>query len=449
MNDELKVGSRVKIEKNGTVYEGVVIPSSIFSEKNMVNIKLDNGYNTGIKIDEKCNIIYLSEPDKTAERDASHNGNIENIHERGNDNGSITIISTGGTIASYVDYVTGAVKPVVDGSGFMSIIPELNDMGKISIKPVLNILSENISFEDWTLLARECYNNIKKDTGVVVLHGTDTMGYTTSLLSFMIQNPSAPLIFVGSQRSIDRPSSDGFFNIISAVNLIKAEVMSEVAVMMHASTSDDGVSIHRGVKIRKMHSSRRDAFRTINGMPLGFIGPSLTDEKFRDFMGEYNFTPKYGIEYNRIQFNKQNIWLRKDVKKGGNTEFFPKINRKVSLVWFYPDMKRDDFEFLKGKEGVVFAGSGLGHMNKDMIELVKELVKKGIVTAISTQCINGTVNMNVYETGRELIKAGAISASIMTPEVAFTKLSWALANSSAIDDTVKLFKQNIAGELSY
>ncbi|MGC8581033.1 MAG: Glu-tRNA(Gln) amidotransferase subunit GatD [Thermoplasmata archaeon] len=432
------IGKKVSVKKKDTAYTGIVIPSSIFLDENTITLKMSNGYNIGIAIEDESLITVLSDNNKSEFADQPENK--EEPPE-------ISLVTTGGTIASSVDYITGAVKPLVKGSEILSLFSELSEFKNVEIVSAFNILSENITHEHWETLSKTCYDLLKKGRkGIIVLHGTDTLSYSSSLLSFVIQNPDSPIVFVGAQRSIDRPSSDGRLNVFAAMSMINYVPRRDVLVAMHAGIDDTAIALHRGNKVRKMHSSRRDAFHTVNGLPYGYMSLYDKDADFKNFIGNYHYSPKIvGIEYEKKQAGKFTSWLRKGKEKKG-MGFYPEFEKNVSMVWFYPGIEIEDLEYLKSKKGVVLIGTGLGHVNEKLVKFVKDLVKDGIYVVISSQTINGRINMNVYETGRELIKAGALSADIMPPEVAYTKLMWVLKNT---DDIPSSFKEDVSGELSY
>jgi glutamyl-tRNA(Gln) amidotransferase subunit D len=432
------IGKKVSVKKKDVTYTGIVIPSSIFLDEYTITLKMSNGYNIGIIVEDESSITVLSDNNK---------GELNKDIENKEDTPEISLVTTGGTIASSVDYITGAVKPLVKGSELLSLFSELSEFKNVEIVSAFNILSENITYEHWETLSRTCYDLLKKGRkGIIVLHGTDTLSYSSSLLSFIIQNPTSPIVFVGAQRSIDRPSSDGRLNVFAAMSMINYIPQREVLVAMHAGIDDNAIALHKGNKVRKMHSSRRDAFHTVNGLPYGYMSLYDRDTDFKNFIGNYHYSPKMvGIEYEKKHAGKFISWLRKGIEKK-DMVFYPKFEKKVSMVWFYPGMDVEDLEYLKSKKGVVLIGTGLGHVNEKVVKFVRNLVKSGTYVVISSQTINGRINMNVYETGRELIKAGALSADIMPPEVAYTKLMWVLKNAEEVPLS---FKKEISGELSY
>ncbi|RLF47454.1 MAG: Glu-tRNA(Gln) amidotransferase GatDE subunit D [Thermoplasmata archaeon] len=403
----IEVGDEVEVVKDGKIYRGIVMPHHAFSKKNILIIKLPNGYNIGINL-KGCKIRIIKKGGKKERK----MGEIPYDEKKP----TVALIGTGGTIASYVDYETGAVHPASTAEELAFTMPEIFDICNIEAKILFQKLSENIKPRDWQKMAREAAKYLNEGKSVVIAHGTDTMAYSSAALAFMLKNLNGAVVFVGSQRSSDRPSSDAFINLMAATKVALTDI-GEVVIVMHSSISSNGCYIHRATKARKMHSSRRDAFVSINAKPIGLI-----NEDKIEFYGEY----------------------RK--KSKGKVKAKTKLNENVALIHYYPGMKREDFEkMIDGKDGIVIAGTGLGHVGEDLIPAIKKLTRKGIPVVITTQCLYGRVNLNVYSTGRKLIKAGVIEGEDMLPEVAWIKLMWVLANEK---DVEKAMRKNMAGEIS-
>ncbi|MBC7128567.1 MAG: Glu-tRNA(Gln) amidotransferase subunit GatD [Thermoplasmatales archaeon] len=399
-------GDLVEIRKGEKIYKGIVMPHHSFSGKNIMVIKLENGYNVGINI-KGCE-IKLIEKGRKKEIEKRETPYSEGKPE-------IAIIGTGGTIASYVDYETGAVHPATTAEEIAMSAPEIFEICNIEAKILFQKFSENIKPKDWRRIAREVakFLNYGKK-GVIVTHGTDTMCYTSAALAFMLKNLSGPVVFTGSQRSSDRPSSDAFLNLISSAKVATTD-LGEVVVVMHRNISGE-IAIHRATKVRKMHSSRRDAFVSINSKPIGYVEENVI----------------FNQPYNRIKEGKVKV-------KDG-------LNENVCLIYYYPGMRKEYFERITdGKDGVVIAGTGLGHVNDEIIKSIKKITSKGIPVVMTTQCLWGSVNLNVYATGRKLIKAGVIDGKDMLPEVAYIKLMWVLKNEKNVKEAMQ---SNIAGEIS-
>ncbi len=396
---------RVKVKWKGKILEGILMPSHTDS----LVIKLDSGYNIGLKdyeiLDEYEVEIKVSDIGEFKIED-------ENLPE-------IKVISTGGTIASKVDYQTGAVTSQFSAEEIVSDIPELSEICRIEATLLYNILSENMKPTHWIELAREVYRALKKYEGVIVTHGTDTMHFTASALAFMISTPK-PVVFVGAQRSSDRPSSDAAMNMVCSAYTAISDI-GEVVVVMHANTSDDYCFIHRAVKVRKNHTSRRDAFQSVNYPPLGRV--------------EY---PSGKIEWiaSRFKRGERDLWLK------------DKLEEKVMLIKFFPGLKPDILEYYynKGYKGFVIEGTGLGHVSTEWIDTLKRLSEDCIVV-MTSQCLWGRVCDRVYDTGRYLLKAGVIEGEDMLPEVALVKLMFLLGNYE-IEEAKKYVKKNLVGEIN-
>lgn len=409
-NANAEEGDLVEIEVDDEKIKGVLMPHHEFSDKNIIIVKLSNGYNIGIDGRKDIKIRVLEKKKKKAVK--------KKVIPFDPAKPTVSVIGTGGTIACYVDYRTGAVHPATSAEDLAFSVPEIFDICNVKAKVAFQMLSENLKVSHWQTLAREVANafNNERVSGVVIPHGTDTMGYTSAALSFMLKNLSGPVVLVGAQRSSDRPSSDAAQNLLSAVTVAAKSDLGEVVVVMHGEISDTFTYIHRGTRVRKMHTSRRDAFKTINEKPLG------------------------KIEYGRIELTGGYRG-----KTSGKVVVDDKMDDDVALVYFYPGMKEQD---LPDKKGLVIMGTGLGHISTDLIKRIRELIDNGSVIVMTSQCIFGRVNMRVYSNGRELLKAGVISGEDMLPEVAYVKLMWALAHAKDRDDVAKIMHTNIAGEIS-
>lgn len=408
-----KIGDRIKVStKTGLNLEGLLMPSYSKDDRILV-IKLDNGYNVGISTE---NILTLQ---IVAERTEKVVEKIDHVKEKS----EVKIISTGGTIASKIEYETGAVRPALSSEEIIEFEPEILDIGKISSEVLMSILSENMKPEYWVKIGEAVKNAFEEgNLGVVVAHGTDTMAYTASALAFSFSSLPGPVVMVGSQRSSDRPSSDAPINLYAAVYTAKNAPFGEVTVAMHGVSSDDYVLIHRGVKVRKMHTSRRDAFQSINALPLA---------KF-------------------LWREKKLVLISSEYKAKGELKFDTGFDSRAFLLKFYPGMSPDLVNYLvdKGYRGIIVEGTGLGHTSTDFIEAFKYAREKGVFVGMTSQCLFGRVNMNVYTTGRLLLDAGVVPLEDMLPEVALVKLMWGLAHFKDYDDLVRFMTTNVAGEIN-
>jgi glutamyl-tRNA(Gln) amidotransferase subunit D len=373
----------------------------------MAVVKLDSGYNIGVP-PGSCHFISRAEPVIVKQQEILQNTRLPNL----------AIVSTGGTIASRIDYRTGSVTSQFNANDILTAIPELKEIANYQTIPLATILSENMTPAIWQDLAREVYKEIQGGaTGVIVTHGTDTMGYSAAALSFMIDTP-VPVIFVGSQRSADRPSSDNAINAVCAAAAATSE-LGEVAVVMHATTSDDVCSIHRGTRVRKMHTSRRDAFRSLDIPPIG-----------------------------EVAYPSRTVTLTKEAvrRKTLTLALHDNLDPHCALIQFYPGMSEDLLNAYEGFHGIVIAGTGLGHTSTTLIPQLKRLSDKGTLIVMTSQCMHGRVCDRVYDTGRDLLHAGVIEGGNLLPEVALVKMMWVLGNEKVRAKAAALMQENLKGE---
>ncbi len=416
-NADCEVGDIIRVTSKDKIYEGILIPRSELGDCTVVIIKIKSGYNIGLRITIQDKIEKVgkgAKPAFAAPPLPKQNPILPHV----------VIMSTGGTIASRVDYRTGAVRSALSASDLYGVVPELSDVARVDTEIVFSLYSENITPQHWKELAETVAKRIEGGVdGVVIAHGTDTMAYTSAALSFALQNLPVPVIVVGAQRSSDRPSSDAATNLIGAVKAAGEGSFAEVGLAMHETVSDIGIIVHRGTKVRKCHTSRRDTFKSINGFPLARVKDSqvtILAEKYK------------GRDPNRKLVLKSNFC------------------EKVALIKFYPgfDPAIIDWYVEKGIKGILLEGSGLGHVSRFCFEAIKKAVAKGVVVALASQCIWGRVNMNVYDTGRDLLSFGVIPTDDMFPETALVKLMWALGQTDNPEEAAKLLKTNVAGEFS-
>jgi glutamyl-tRNA(Gln) amidotransferase subunit D len=403
----IRIGDTIKVIQDGQEYIGILMPrAQIGSDPNHIVIKLYSGYNIGIclKLESKITKIIRSPETK-------------------DDLPNVTILSTGGTIASRVDYKTGAVNPALTAQDLYDAVPELRDHANIHASVLMSLLSENITTSDWTKIARAVASEIKNGAdGVVIAHGTDTMGFTAAALSFALQELPVPVAIVGSQRSSDRPSSDAALNLMGAVDLVGRANAAEVMVVMHGKTDDIFLYAHRGTRVRKSHSSRRDAFQSINSRPLFKIDSSTISEIS---------TPIF----------RRNLERRLKLK--------PNFEEKVALVKTYPSMKPDIIDHFRENQyrGIVIEGTGLGHAPDILDQAIQRAIDENIVVAMTSQCIWGRVDMNVYRTGVKLLEMGVIACEDMLTETTLVKLMWLLANMKNNVEVKKNLTRSLVGEI--
>ena len=428
---KIKIGDRISITKNKKTYEGLLMPRTELGDLDCIVLKLDSGYNIGIRR-EKGIKIEKSKKDEPKEikEELKFEMEKERIKELRFDSKKpkVALIMTGGTIISRVDYRTGGVYALEKPEELLTNIPELKNIVFIEdIKVPFKKMSEDFNYKDWQILAELTARELNKNEGVIITHGTDTLHYTSAALSFMLKNLPKPVVLTGSQRSSDRGSSDAFMNMICSAYAAVSNI-AEVGVCMHATTGDQYCHFIRGTKVRKLHTTRRDAFRSINEMPLAKIWPD-----------------------GKIDILNNNYKKRGNERVVADTKFEP----KVALLKSYPGSEPEILEFLvkKGYKGFVIEGTGMGHVptsaEKSWIPYIKKLIKDGIPVVIAPQTIYGRINTDVYTNLRVLYhEAKAIPAEDMLPEVAYVKLGWLLAHYKDIEDIRKMMLTNICGEIT-
>ncbi|MGC9072439.1 MAG: Glu-tRNA(Gln) amidotransferase subunit GatD [Acidilobus sp.] len=423
----LKLGARpgdqIEVRRDdGSTFRGTLMPKDEFSSEDVVVIKLENGYNVGIRLGPHSDLRIVMKGEL-----ATHPGEPVSLSEAEvrPPSSRVMIVGTGGTIASRVDYETGAVHPYMDARELAASVPEMFRYASVDVEQYMAIFSEDMTPNAWESIAGEIARKILSGyQGVVVAHGTDTMAYTAAALSFVFHRGlPGPVALVGAQRSSDRPSSDSAFNLTAAVLVASRAPFGEVVIVMHGETGDTYALAHRGTRVRKMHSSRRDAFQSVNDFPLAKVWPY-----------------------------EGNIEMLRDDYRPRSGEVSPEngFDEKVALVKFYPGMSSDIVDFLidKGYHGIVIEGTGFGHVANRLIPSLRRAYEDGVPVVIATQTLFGRVNLNVYSTGRRMLEAGVIPADDMLPETAYVKLSWVLARTRDLGEVRRLMLMNIAGELN-
>ena len=412
-----EIGDIIRIKKDGEIYEGILIPRSQYGDEKHIIVKLKSGYNVGVSVNLTTQVEKVGagvKPTFTPPPFPKQKPGLPKV----------AIVSTGGTIASRVDYRTGGVRPALSASDLYSVVPELSEIAIVDTEILFSVFSENITAKHWAETAKNVAKHIKNGaTGIVVAHGTDTLGYTAAALSFALQDLPVPVIMVASQRSADRPSSDAATNLIGAVKAAASAPFAEVVVAMHETFSDPSIVFHRGTKVRKCHTSRRDTFRSINATPLA-----------------------------RME-NDEIIMLVEDYKERNPSRKLnlkPNFDEKVALVKFHPSLNPQIIECYvdKGYRGIILEGTGLGHVGKYCFSAVRKAVENNMVVAMTSQCIWGRLGMSVYDTGRDLLAMGVVSLEDMLPETALVKLMWVLGQTTNVEEAKRLLTENIAHEIS-
>jgi glutamyl-tRNA(Gln) amidotransferase subunit D len=406
-NWEVRVWSDVRVTNSeGSVFEGVILPRSETFDDLHVVLKLRSGYNVGVHVDR------ITDIEEVGYREAVYKIPEKEFPTRG-DLPYVTLLGTGGTIASRLDYRTGAVIPAFTPGELYGAVPELADICNLTTHKLFGVFSENMAWPQYVTLAEAIGREIASGAdGIVIGHGTDTMGHTAAVLSFMVQQSPVPIVLVGSQRSSDRPSSDAALNLIHAVRAAAWGDIAEVQICMFGPTSDSYGLLHRGTRCRKMHSSYRSTFRTVGDIPLCIVSrdgfATLTDD-----------------------------YLRRD--PGRRVQVDTAHDDRVTILYYYPGMKPDLVDALveKGYRGIVIAGTGLGHVNAPLYPALERAVAAGVHVVMTVQTLWGFAQMYVYETGRDLLDIGVVPLDNMLPETALMKLGWVLGHT---DDHVRVLE---------
>lgn len=413
----VRVWGLAEFETQRGKFKGTVLPRAENDDEIHIVIKIETGYNIGISVSTITSIkeiSYYKANYKIPEKEFPYTENLPNVK----------LIGTGGTIASRLDYRTGAVIPAFSPGELYGAVPELADICNLNTEKVFAVFSENMGPEQYKALAIAIGKEIENGVdGIVIGHGTDTLHHTANALSFMVQNSPVPIVLVGSQRSSDRPSSDAALNLMHACYAAGHGEIAEVMVCMFGPTSDDYAFLHRGTRVRKMHSSYRSTFRTIGDIPLATVK-----------VGEIKAIKK--------EFNHR--------RKDRNVDIYPFFEDRVTMVYFYPHMHRDTIDSLVdlGYKGIIIVGTGLGHVNKELYPAIERAKEKGVAVYMTLQTLWGYVHMFVYETGRELMAKGVIPLENMLPEAAFIKLGWALGQSDDLEKVKEIMLSPINDEIT-
>ncbi|MEM5790988.1 MAG: Glu-tRNA(Gln) amidotransferase subunit GatD [Candidatus Aenigmatarchaeota archaeon] len=422
---KIGIGDRISVSKKGKKYEGILMPRIELGDTSCLVLKLENGYNVGIKFEKS---IKIEKVKKEWKIEAPKMGK-EKMMIFDKKLPLISIVGTGGTIASRIDYRTGGVYASFSPKDIAMQIPELKDIANIKVEQVMNVMSEDMTPDKWVEIAKAVAKEINSDSkGIIITHGTDTLHYTSAALSFMIKDLPCPVALVGSQRSSDRPSSDAVMNVSCAANFVANSDVAEVCVVMHGNINDEYCFAIRGTRARKMHTSRRDAFKAINESPIA----------------------KIYWESRKIEILNQNYRKRSEKK----VKVDDKIEKKVALIKCHPGLNPEIFDFYieKGCKGFVVEATGLGHVptlgENSLLPKVEKAVSLGIPVVITSQCLYGRTHPTIYHNLRELLKRGAIFASDILPEVAYVKLMFVLGHEKKIEKIKELMLSNLAGEIS-
>jgi glutamyl-tRNA(Gln) amidotransferase subunit D len=408
-------GDKISLQTKGKSWKGYVLPSH---DPEIILLKLNTGYNIGIREREilDAKVIEKAEPRKKKDLELEKNSELPNV----------AMIITGGTISARLDPKTGGVIST-DAEEILNIAPEMKEICNIvKIKRPFMKWSENMSFADWKKLAETCekFLNDESIDGIIITHGTDFLHYTASALSFFMRNLNKPVALTYSQRSVDRGSTDASLNLISAAKYAISDI-AEVALIGHENSSDNSCIAMTGTKVRKMHTSKRNAFKPINTTPLARI----TKENF-EILREFN-----------ARDNSKKVKL--------DTSHL----EKVALVQIYPGQDASILEYYEkeGYRGIILEVTGIGQVpaqdsESNWLPKIKKAIQNGMIICATPQTLYGRLNPNIYSAGRDLQKTEIIFLNDMLPETAFVKLGWILGHKKW--DPKEKMIENISNEFN-
>jgi len=413
----MKVGDYIEVKADSNKFRGVLMPDSINGK---LVLKLDSGYNIGIekkKIKSKKLIKKgIKKRDKTVR--VRQNSKLPKV----------LILHTGGTVASKVDYESGGVIAKFSPDDLIGMFPEIKKIVNIKSKLIGNMWSGDMRFAHYNLLAKEVKKGVDRGfDGVIITHGTDTMHYTSAALSFILDGLGIPVLLVGSQRSSDRGSSDAAVNLICACQFIANSNFAEVGICMHKNMNDNACYILPGLKTKKLHTSRRDAFKSVNDRPIAEV----------DINGKISYL---NTKFKKRSKDKLELKLIND-------------KLKIGILKVHPNMFAQEVKNYSKFDGLIIEGSGLGHMPVDKIDkytlenekIFNALKNLKIPKVMCSQTVFGRINMNVYSYGRK-IREYVIDGKDMTSETSLVKLAWILSN---FKKNIKvMMEENLKGEMN-
>lgn len=412
-----RVWGQTIIDTTRGIFEGTILPRAENDDDQHIVLKIITGYNVGVDIatiNSMKETGYKKANYKIPEKEFPYTEGLPRVK----------LFGTGGTIASRLDYRTGAVIPAFSPGELYGAVPELADICNLETEKVFAVFSENMGPKQYMSLAKAIGKEIENGVdGIVIGHGTDTLHHTGAALTFMVQNSPIPIVLVGSQRSSDRPSSDAALNLMHAMTAAGHSDIAEVMVCMFGPTSDEYGLLHKGTRVRKMHSSYRSTFRTIGDTPLAMIS-------------------RKGVHHIKKEYKHR--------RKDKEVTILPYFSDKVTMLYYYPGMKADILDALvdAGYEGIIFVGTGLGHVNKELYPAIERAQAKGIHMYMTLQTLWGYVHMFVYDTGRDMMAKGIIPAGNMLPEVAWVKLSWILGQIQDPEEVKRMMLDSINDEIT-
>ncbi|MCY1634497.1 Glu-tRNA(Gln) amidotransferase subunit GatD [Marinifilum sp. D737] len=411
----VRVWGKTHIVTTRGEFDGTILPRAENDDDQHIVLKIDTGYNIGI------NITTIKKMKETGYKKANYKvPEKEFPYTEGQP--KVKLFGTGGTIASRLDYRTGAVIPAFSPGELYGSVPELADICNLTTEKVFAVFSENMGPQQYISLAIAIGKEIENGVdGIIIAHGTDTLHHTAAALTYMVQNLPVPVVLVGSQRSSDRPSSDAALNLMHSAIAAGHGDIAEVMVCMFGPTSDEYGFLHRGTRVRKMHSSYRSTFRTLGDTPLATV-------------------TRKGVKAIKKKYNHR--------RKDKNVKILPYFEEKVTIVYYYPNMQPDVIDALVdcGYKGIIIAGTGLGHVNKPVYPALKRAVEKGVHIFMTVQTLWGYTHMFVYDTGRDLMAMGVVPLDNMLPEAAYIKLGWALGQTNDRQEVIDIMETPINDE---
>lgn len=325
---------------------------------------------------------------------------------------NILLLTTGGTIAS-VESENGLI-PIDIHQKFKDILQD--NTISLTTEEVFVLDSSNMQPEEWKVLAKKIYDSMPKYDGIIITHGTDTMAYTTSMMSFMVQNPSIPIVFTGSQLPLTHPLTDANLNLKCALEMAKSGYKGIFI------TFDRKVIL--GTRAVKVRTSGFSAFESINLHPFASLS-------------------SYGLIISDEFLNKHD-----DKSPILNTD----IETNVFLLKLTPTTNPNIIDLLisSGTKGIIIEAYGAGGMSfirRDFVSKIKLAIKNNIPVVLCSQCLYESSNFKIYEVGTKALKTGAIEALDMTTESAVCKLMYALGQTNNINEVKKIFQTPLASEI--
>ena len=334
----------------------------------------------------------------------------------------VTLLGTGGTIASRLDYRTGAVIPAFTPGELYGAVPELADICNLTTKKLFGVFSENMAMGQYIVLADAIGGEIEEGVdGIVIGHGTDTMGHTAAILSFMVQDTPVPIVMVGSQRSSDRPSTDAALNLIHSVRTAASGDIAEVMICMFGPTSDRYGLLHRGTRCRKMHSSYRSTFRTIGDIPLAMVSDDFTylhdDFRRRDPRARSDRPGLRRPHDDPLLLPRDEARPRRRARREGLPRHRHRGHRP------------------RPRQQAALPGAQAGR-------------RAGVHVVMTVQTLWGYAQMYVYDTGRDLMDLGVVPLDNMLPETALMKLGWVLGHTDDHAEVLRMMRHPVAREIT-